>query len=383
MSLVSSFANDQVFDGVTKAFAQHAVGLSSGIAIGAGLFVIGKSALMNSISGLGGGEEGRTVDLQFVGKVIAVLMILSVYTSLISLITDVFTSVNKSFSASKVAYSVFEYNTDEGVNDASNAASLIMKLGTGQSLNNEEKALMDKGNINSMSDLNTLTEFVKADQGLTSEKDASAMGFGLMILDPVVIVTLIFHGLASLLAGIAKVVATAIGFWFLKVFIIIGPFAIALSAFNPDGKNYSRWLGGFINFGLVGLLFNLFDVFFNMFSISEAYVEGPVYGMMETIAFDISMVIMYVSAFRLTSFIFGQNVGGGMFNKAIGLGAAAVAGALLATGAVVGGASGLANKLNNRPNKNKNDSNNSSSSKRNMLGNIQSGIQTISRNLND
>ena len=383
MSLSSSFWENNVYDGLTSLMVGQSVMIANAIVIGAMVFTIGKNALSNSIGGLSGQEEGKVFDMQYVGKLLAIFLMINVYQSVAPVVTDTLTSSNKSFHPSDVVYNKFGTTNLEG--EIKNKNMLKIKGAILEYFLDDKLTDADSKKLASLENKYKNTAEAKAAIDITKGEQlgmASAMqGLSFWeMMDPLIMISFIMHAITSMLAGMIKIIATNVAFWFFKIMLIIGPLAIGLTAFNPDGKNYQKWLGGLVNVGLIGLMFNLLDMFFSSFQLAGANGGGSTWSTLyATMTFDISMIVMYISAFKITQYIYGSNAGGGMVGKAIMVSGAAAAAVVVAAGggaalakggggAAAGGGAGGAG---------------GSGGAKNMLGNISSGIQKGSRNMKE
>lgn len=168
----------------------------------------------------------------------------------------------------------------------------------------------------------------------------------LSLLNPSTWIALTFQAGFHLLLGIVRIVICTIAAILFKFFIIIGPLAIAFSILPVFEKQISIWFGTVLNTGFVFTTLNILDhISLGMFEyILEEGADGILFPNY-VITFDIVLLVVYLSAFWLTSKYVGKGDAGRIMSKMVGIATAAAA---LMTGGASAAATGgnLANAVN-------------------------------------
>lgn len=154
----------------------------------------------------------------------------------------------------------------------------------------------------------------------------------------------VVKALATLLSQLAKAVVTALSTGLAKVLFVIGPLAFAFSIIPAFRKQVEIWAGTFLTVLFVFTTLNVMDhlqfaswkFLFGSETIRDANII--MYGHSSTIAFDITVFIMYTMSFWLTGKYVGKGDAGRVMSKVVGLGALAAAAAM--TGGVSAAAGG-------------------------------------------
>lgn len=166
------------------------------------------------------------------------------------------------------------------------------------------------------------------------------------LLNPSTWILLVTQAAWHLLFGIVRFVISSIAAILFKFFIIIGPLAIAFSILPVFEKQISIWFGTLLNTGFVFTTLNILDhISLGIFEyIMEEGSKGyilPNY----VITFDIVLLVVYLSAFWLTSKFVGKGDGGRILTKMVGMGTALAA--LMTGGASAAASAGnIANAVN-------------------------------------
>jgi len=139
-----------------------------------------------------------------------------------------------------------------------------------------------------------------------------------------------FQGLASII----RQVVAAISLMGFQVMLCLGPLAFALEIFFRG--TWTQWFKYTLALGLVNTVFNILDHFMdrnmNLVVAQEGWENAAL--TWEAVSYDITMIAMYIMAFRLIGKVIGDGSGGALSSKVITLatmvGGAAIAGAAYA-----------------------------------------------------
>lgn len=155
------------------------------------------------------------------------------------------------------------------------------------------------------------------------------------------IINSIFYGITSFIFyGMSSYVKII-----LKILIIIGPLAIAMSVLWKE--KMMSWFNAFLNTGLVFVVLNTLNYLvlnylsadFHAFDGSASMADAS-NSIWKSISFNVAIMGAYFSVFRLTALWAGQSLAGAIISKGLGF-AGMVAGlALMGAGALKGGGGG-------------------------------------------
>lgn len=164
----------------------------------------------------------------------------------------------------------------------------------------------------------------------------------LSLLNPSTWIALGIQATFHFLFGIARIVISSITAIIFKVLIIVGPMAFAFSILPVFEKQISIWFGTVLNTGFVFTTLNILDhislsMFQYIFKEGSAGILFPNY----VVIFDSVLLIIYLTAFWLTSKYVGKGDAGRVLSKMVAVGTAAAA--IMTGGAAAGAAGGNLN----------------------------------------
>lgn len=167
------------------------------------------------------------------------------------------------------------------------------------------------------------------------------------ILNPVNLGPLLIHIVAVFVSSIVKIVVTGIAVMMTKILIILGPLAFAFSILPCFRKQLEQWFSTLVTTGMTLTTINILDAIINSVTghlfantlNADVMFENIMGGQsIQIVAFDLVIIILYCSAFWLTSKIVGKGDAGRVLSKAVTL-ATTMAGIAI-TGAVAAGTGG-------------------------------------------
>lgn len=164
----------------------------------------------------------------------------------------------------------------------------------------------------------------------TNGKSESTLSKIANILNPVNFVSLAIQALFTLFFSLIRSIITIIAGIMFKFFIIIGPLAFAFSILPVFQKQLSIWFGTLLNTGFTFMTLNILDMLtLGMFDFIMGGDHGSTINPGYVIAFDAVLLVVYASAFWLTSKFIGKGDAGRVLSKLVGAGTGA---AMLMTG---------------------------------------------------
>lgn len=122
--------------------------------------------------------------------------------------------------------------------------------------------------------------------------------------------------ISAVIVGIIRVVIQVVSISLSKIFFAIGPLVIAFSILPVFKDKLATWFGVYLNIMLVPMMCNLFD--FIIYSNVQSVTTGA--GSMDpltSLAFNLSIIILYCLAFWLTSFVVGSSSAGRVLSTGV------------------------------------------------------------------
>ena len=167
----------------------------------------------------------------------------------------------------------------------------------------------------------------------------------LYYINPVNWVNICISALVALICQLIKVIIAMITLNVLKVLFCIGP-AFAFSILPPFKNNVTTWFATVLNTGFVFTTMHILDgVYYEtLFYANKNVIKNSSAGLQSiatTTAMGVTLIVLYLMSFWLTSKYVGRGDAGRVLGKAVGMATAVVGGAMMAEGASA--ASNIAN----------------------------------------
>lgn len=340
---LNSYMSGNFIDGRTASYINTSTNIATSVAIGIGGLVMSWDYLKNSLMSFDDGREGKIFDPYVLGKIIFFIFILQAYPFTIKPVLNYFNEINQSYAQSEANYDSFQQKLDQELLVKEKSKNEIINEATNDpNLNPEERELVNSA-------------LAQGDKGADTEEKSlwrsmkdSMNGIALMVEDPRVFISQVFHWLANILIFIIRPVVKVFAFYSIKLLTVLGPFAIAISLLPGFSGQLPKWFGRLANLLFASIMFTILDSLF-MDTLAEitlgvadnSIINSTEYGdsarwdyMFNVIAFDLAVVALYLSPFFLSSAIIGSGDGGSMVSKTIGIGSAAFG--MMATAATGG-----------------------------------------------
>lgn len=352
---------ESIFDYKTTTLMQHAqlMGLSLvGVSI---LVVIGWKMMISSIENADKGNEGKGWDIMAKARIIAIGAMVSMYgTFAVPIIGSMLTMAN-GFKVNSKEFN--DLNTDvkkqiaEQNGDYDRISSLcsdkIKAVGSNSELAKILIKKMKAGGMNDDQICNYFSTVNTYGAGNTDEGILAGIMRILSYLTTGEIFAVLVHTITSILAGLIKFIMYYVVLYTLKVLIVIGPIAWAVSIFDFSRDQWKIHLHFTLNTCFVFAILNILDYFvlFNHMEL-EKYSKGmssifmTVGGSManphqwQQVGFDLATIGLYLQAGSLASAAIGKNITSGIANSAAAIGGVAVAAAAAALKTGVSAATG-------------------------------------------
>jgi len=159
----------------------------------------------------------------------------------------------------------------------------------------------------------------------------------LYYINPVNWVNIIVSTIVAMVCQLIRVIIACITYNVLKVLFCVGPLAFAFSILPPFKNNITTWFATVLNTGFVFTTLNILDaVFYETVLYADNVVknsDGTLQSVTANLAMNITMIILYLMSFWLTSKYVGKGDAGRVLSKGIGIATALVGGAMIAEGA--------------------------------------------------
>lgn len=273
-----------------------------------------------------------------IARAFVLILCISSYIPIATTLVGTMEAVNKMSSSKRIENIVAFYNMQKA----------------NQTPNQENATL-------TMKDGKPEVQFKQTDVEQESEDGEDGRGFGSMvtgllnlssILSPANFVPLFIHMVTNIICFIIKIVVTGIAVLMTKILVILGPLAFAFSILPTFKRQLEQWFSTLTTTCLTLTTLNILDSLIdamtgNIFAhmtwedvISISSITGG--RNLELIAYNLVVIVLYCSAFWLTSKVVGKGDAGRVLSKAVGAVTtmASIAIGAAAAGAVAGGDGG-------------------------------------------
>ncbi|MFN4083977.1 MAG: hypothetical protein ACK4K9_10120 [Bacteroidia bacterium] len=312
---IESLLKSNTVDAAVEAALSHIIPIAGGLAIVLFILTTAFNFFMNSIKSLKGGEGGSFFDFEEFIRTIIIVAIIFTYKPVVGTVTDLVDTLTKMTAVQEKVIQDLQAYADNTVNGASNPDSTI-KTTVNSDINGYENNPLYNSNPN--------------------EREIGWFDKMVGYLDPITWFNMLLSSACALILAIIRIIISAFMFIVYKVLICLGPFALAFSVLPMFRNQADNWFGTLLGTGLVFVTLNILDVMFYEYVksyITTANVIDNRLNYFANIAFNISIVISYLSAFWLTSKMIGKGDSGKILSKGVSLATMA------AMAAVSGGAS--------------------------------------------
>ena len=140
----------------------------------------------------------------------------------------------------------------------------------------------------------------------------------------------------GMICQLIRVIISCITYNVLKVLFCVGPLAFAFSILPPFKNNVTAWFATVLNTGFVFTTMNILDaVFYETLYFSDNVIKNSdpgLQGITVNLAMNITMIVLYLMSFWLTSKYIGKGDAGRVLSKGVGIATALVGGAMIAGG---------------------------------------------------
>lgn len=366
--IILSYMRGDFIDSRTAGFIDLSVQIGTLMAAGYGSIVLAFNYLKNSFNSFTDGQEGKLIDPVLAGKIILICMLINAYGSLIGPTLNYFYSIAETYKMSSNEYDTASKNINE-LHDKT-------KIDTEQISQNSYEYWENCTDCDPDQKKIALQLFKEHQEsgGETKPEGGSSTILGdafdsmneaiksiqTLLMNPNILVTSIFHALANMLVYLIRLIVKMVSFYLLKILVIIGPFAIAISIIPGFNGQLMKWFGTLVNIMMAFLIFNVLDALFadhlsnisglftgmiadasvnsNPINIGGATMNANPYSMYQSImiiGFDLSVIALYISVFWLASKVAGTGDAGSIIGKTMQIGSVAFGAA--ATAAIAGG----------------------------------------------
>jgi hypothetical protein len=327
-TFISKFFSNDIFEAVTVQMTKQTQAIAIGLAVFLFLITLGYNYMKHSIdSATGDSSDGKIVDIKDIVRCIVIIFFISIYSlTVLPAINDTVRGFNQltipsTDQQTQLNTQVKQYlkNQQTKENDDKIQAAQATLNDPNASTQDKEKAqnIIDDQDPSVVSQIADAFDFEKAFERL----GAWVMGEFL-----------------NLLSAIVKLVVGVLAVVLFKFLLVIGPLALAVSIAPIFRNQVDIWFGTTITTGLVITTMHILDCFMygliNMISSADSFTTED--ARISTVI-NITIVIMYLMSFWLTSKWIGKGDAGRFVSKAVTL-------ATLATLAFVGAGAAAAGK---------------------------------------
>ncbi|MFN7012659.1 MAG: hypothetical protein ACK4ON_00145 [Bacteroidia bacterium] len=316
-SAIENLLKSNTVDAAVEAALSHIIPIAGGLAIVLFILSTAFNFFMNSIKSLKGGEGGSFFDFEEFIRTIVVVAIIFTYKPVVGTVTDLIDTLTKMTEVKENVVQELQAYADNTVNGASNPDSTI-KTTVNSDINSDGNNPLYNSNPN--------------------EREIGWFDKMMGYLDPITWFNMLLSSACALILAIIRIIISAFMFVVYKVLICLGPFALAFSVLPMFRNQVDNWFGTLLGTGLVFVTLNILDVMFYEYVriyMNTVNVIDNSTNFFGNIAFNISIIISYLSAFWLTSKMIGKGDSGKILSKGVTLATMA------AMAAVSGGASSL------------------------------------------
>ncbi len=312
------------------------------------LLTLAQNYIKSSIGSLKDQSSSSFVDYEDLARTLVILGAIVLYMPLINATTETIEFLNKFTAPGKEEYQVMEiyaenYTAGKGTYAHEMSEEVIRATLDGLDANSQEDAALKMYLEDRLAQMNT-----NEDGSTENPTEAGAEDSGMGILkvltrisdiinNPGQIIDLVIYAAAYSILKLLKLIIYSIATNVLKVLIVIGPLAFAFSILPAFKNQLSIWAGTYLNVAFVFTTLNIIDALL-ITSMKMFASEGPTQadvGGSTTLMFALTQIILYLSAFWLTSKFIGKADGGMALTKIVAM-AAAATGIAMAGGAAVG-----------------------------------------------
>ncbi len=311
---LQSMAEGGLFQGI-DGYISTSIKWATGLGVGIGSLSIAFNYAKNSINAIqGGGDEGKMYDINYIARIVVMLILLGTYDDTIHAVCNTLVSFNKAFHTTDTTNNLTALLTNW------NADAMKEKTP-------EEKVNALKNDPNITPQEKTLLESAGdaisgAWDSVVSVHDSITGAFRSAFLRLILLIT-------SALTSFIREVILCITTYYAKVLIILGPFALAFGVSPGFTSVIQKWFGSLLTTILAGAVFNLFDALLG--DLIQQVVKTPVgaFGIIREvkdatngefpfwriIAFNISIFALYLNVHKITGMVFGSGDAGGVVGK--------------------------------------------------------------------
>lgn len=348
--LISSFMEDGMMGDTVEQVTAKTVILA--LELGAGYYFISLAwnFLKNVMNKLRNEEQGNIFDLKEFSRVIAILILIGAYIPVMEGVNDVVTVVNKQTVPTKEQNSKLERKAQNFYNKThfSKERMALQKVNRILDMANNNAEVKKELGPKRMEWLRQKKKKLKkqvAAQGVTSinENDggilANVRKIAHILAKPQSIMTMGINAIVRAIASQIKTIITILALVATKIFIIIGPLALASSIIPAWSEKMDQWFQTYLTLAFVFTTFNILDHLSFELMDSLSHVEArTMMNFNHAMAVNISLIVAYFLIFWITSKWIGSSNAGRFVSKAVMFGTAAVsAGVSAGLGAVGGG----------------------------------------------
>lgn len=269
-------------------------------------------------------NEDKFPDYMEIGRGVALLICLSLYTPIVKTVVGTLELINEATSLTSDRAAEFAQFMEKSSQDQSDLLSDIDKNALKSGIKNGEDQFgaMQK-------------ELDNKEQEIEMTAESSSIEKIVQFMNPANMCAAAIHGLAALLTGIIQIVILGIGVVITKVLVILGPFVFALSILPVFEKQLSNWFGTLCSVGFSFTVINILnhimwktfrDIYSGSFDLLEEGLKHLIY-----LGIDLALIGCYCSAFWLASKVVGHGDAGRIISKTVSIVTSA------ATAAFVGG----------------------------------------------
>lgn len=321
-------------DQLTTVLTSKVISVAMGVAIICFVCSLAYNYLKSGFENFVSDKKEKFPDYEDIARCLVLIFCISLYLPIAQVIIGTIEAINKSTEIGPEYVAEFAANAQKFTESQMNSVDAD-KL-TSDALENNELS-------------GALGEYAEKEKGKAEETPTGTPGLFSSInalvtfLNPMTHSALMLHSVALLLVTIIKKIILGITVVVVKLLIILGPLAFAVTILPVFKNQLSQWFGTIVNAGLVFTTLNILESIMaavfahiiapkSVFDI-EQYTTGS-----EMLALDIIIIVMYCSVFWITSKIVGKGDAGRVISKLVGAATAATAIVLGGTAAV--GASG-------------------------------------------
>ena len=336
----------KISDAMTMSLSSRMTVIALGI--GAICFIcnLAYNYLHHSVSMLVSPDEDKFPDIMEIARCIALFFCLTAYTPIVKTVVGTLEVINQATSLATKEEGNFEEYTGLAIKAQSDMLTNYEEhsLQSGISSGDDKYGAMQK-------ELENIKKDNKVSGLIANLKSA------VQFLNPVNAFTLTLHAAAVLLIGIIQVIILGISVIILKVLVVFGPLAIAVSILPAFEKQINKWFGTLCTVGIVFSVINVLNLIVaeawkNIYNVDNFNLTDELTKPLQFLAMDIVIIGVYCCCFWLAGILVGHGDAGRIISKTVGIVTAAatmaITGGTIAGGATnVGAAASLGKSLLN------------------------------------